>query len=1014
MPPSLPVPSTVALKVLRRLAFAGSTVGAIGGVCGIAATTYETHRRICTVEKIVEQKRKIHAHPRYCGSAAMLAVMMEMAENGTFEGKDSLPRRKQGDVAVQKEPNEVESRAAEKPELAEWTVRWRLLRDKNSDQARILDTGVDDKIKGLIGKQGHRGTIPDQISPHEILPSAGARDIVRWRSLLNIADTQVESTELPIEEISECSTPNMTWHSSAGVAPLARREVPLPTPNQSVYVAPEVSLHRPDSKISSDYTSRHAKHVQSVERNLSNLLLQLPAWNPSDEAILTFLKSSNYSGALREFWSTRKVSEGCISKSVRRAVFYAALLVPDLQRAETILEELDREDHALSASCNALILSHQVAKNEEKMAETYLQYSHNLQLLPSLYMPLMKALLNSKQFVAAENLMENALQQQLSNPRLPELAASFLSKLWVNSQNLGRVQLQFERLSAWGKGNLIGFKIYNSIIQACVEANDEIRAHRYYEDMKARLGHNGDIRTGLLLLELDASKDNWTAVESGLCELHKNGLTLANPDIFTRSFTRILTTFKMNHRVHEVRRFIYDAVDLYGLVPDQFLSNEYLATCARDGNLDLVVDWFNLSSEKGWGIAFNSKTFAMMFEWYWRGTEIPYEQLCVLLQTCVKLLGASGFGHRGQRLLSHDVIDTVREAVMWSHRHAKRDLKQTKWMTQKLSFIESDYTDSNRVFWKDWRRDPDQLRKKLLYETSRGNNLRAVECYRQARLAGGLIKRIHLQIAVQASIKASGSAHEATQLIREAVEVRGSQTVSGEVLYHNLQTWEPWQGFEKLRDTIRHHYSTLEKDRMPIDHRIIVAAADRLLEFHLAHHAIDLLMWMHNSRWCKRSPLDIIPMTVLLRAYIMNGQNGNLHGVEWVINHVLDQKMAVDGEFYYQVWLARRDLVWKKMTERQICGADPMPTHLRRWSLALDIWVRDVKLREKQVEHEKYQRGFDLIKLANEYGGFGAEARRQRKVEEVLNYPTGATWAEFMHPQTILDPAPLSTRLIEE
>ncbi|KAJ5775438.1 uncharacterized protein N7511_000449 [Penicillium nucicola] len=93
--PSALVPSRNALRVLRQLALAGSTVG---GFCAVAVLTYDVHRRVRIAEKIVENKRTLHTTaPNYDATSAArrLAVMVEAAEAGEFMGIESLKTNKQ-------------------------------------------------------------------------------------------------------------------------------------------------------------------------------------------------------------------------------------------------------------------------------------------------------------------------------------------------------------------------------------------------------------------------------------------------------------------------------------------------------------------------------------------------------------------------------------------------------------------------------------------------------------------------------------------------------------------------------------------------------------------------------------------------------------------------------------------------------------------------------------------------------------------------------------------------------
>ncbi|KAE8349925.1 hypothetical protein BDV28DRAFT_140184 [Aspergillus coremiiformis] len=86
------VPSRNALRVLRGLALAGSTVGSF---CTVAAVTYDVHRRVRVAERIIENKRAIQTSaPNYDAASAAnrLGRMMELAAAGEFTSMDAFKK----------------------------------------------------------------------------------------------------------------------------------------------------------------------------------------------------------------------------------------------------------------------------------------------------------------------------------------------------------------------------------------------------------------------------------------------------------------------------------------------------------------------------------------------------------------------------------------------------------------------------------------------------------------------------------------------------------------------------------------------------------------------------------------------------------------------------------------------------------------------------------------------------------------------------------------------------------
>ncbi|KAL2835514.1 squalene epoxidase-domain-containing protein [Aspergillus pseudoustus] len=100
------VPSRNALRVLRKLALTGSTVGSF---CTVAAITYDVHRRVSVAERIVENKRALQTSaPRYDATSAArrLSRMMEAAEAGEFRGLEAWKEEERKSRRSQRSPAE--------------------------------------------------------------------------------------------------------------------------------------------------------------------------------------------------------------------------------------------------------------------------------------------------------------------------------------------------------------------------------------------------------------------------------------------------------------------------------------------------------------------------------------------------------------------------------------------------------------------------------------------------------------------------------------------------------------------------------------------------------------------------------------------------------------------------------------------------------------------------------------------------------------------------------------------
>lgn len=90
LPRTPAAPSKNALRVLRQLALAGSTLGSL---CTVATITYDTHRRVGVAQQILQNKRTLQTSAPYydaTSTARRLSRMLEAAEAGKFDGLESM------------------------------------------------------------------------------------------------------------------------------------------------------------------------------------------------------------------------------------------------------------------------------------------------------------------------------------------------------------------------------------------------------------------------------------------------------------------------------------------------------------------------------------------------------------------------------------------------------------------------------------------------------------------------------------------------------------------------------------------------------------------------------------------------------------------------------------------------------------------------------------------------------------------------------------------------------------
>ncbi|PYH80463.1 pentatricopeptide repeat protein [Aspergillus uvarum CBS 121591] len=543
------VPSRNALRVLRRLALAGSTVG---GFCTIAAVTYDVHRRVTIAERIVENKRALHASaPNYDATAAArrLARMMEAAEAGEFMGLESLKdqdRRAASQTTPTPTPTpEVISPPFDRttatatatsssfqdmyiplpgvggggssPALAE-----KLLRDTRPGpmNPQMQTPGLADGL-GSLGSSGSSGSSANEIQ--KAAPSTLGDSLTDEKALMDTLDNQ------PV-------TWQMQW---------------LLTNDRPVYAAQLFLDKHPETH----------QHLAPERRQLAE------------------------------------------------QVFFANCTAGNVHLARNVFERVEAVDQVSFEMWRTMILTLAKKGAIESAAAIYTRYMHRFKASPEMIDIVLRCLVESHRLTTAKWFLLRNLQYD----RGCGLCGAYLTGLWRKTRSIELLNGQLSKLLRvlMRLGKKPTDKLFNPVIKAYVEFGRLADAEALANEMTVNHGIPPRCRTKGLLLLGKALQCDWEGVRAGFEEMHKLRLVYRVAD-FIPVFDRIFLEYWPTHTAEEIRTWLYGYLTEFEIVPDRVLYKHILEALVQKGDRDMVYDFLRFAKERKWPKLINEFAFLEM------------------------------------------------------------------------------------------------------------------------------------------------------------------------------------------------------------------------------------------------------------------------------------------------------------------------------------------------------------------------------------------------------------------
>ncbi|KAK2749814.1 hypothetical protein FQN57_005228 [Myotisia sp. PD_48] len=760
------VPSRAALRILRRLALAGTTAGAIGSVCTVATLTYEVNRRVQVAEHMVEQKRNLESLcPNYSatGGGAAVERMMEAAEAGQFFGLDSM------------KPKPVPSRNP----------------SQNTDTLR--PSYSDDLTYKQFSPRNS-----ELIRPNNNSFAPPLSQIARQICTDNVSDPKrVEQQDV---QVQEKQTEYLTWESK--IQSLLEQDKPVQAAQH---------FSRPDIYI------------------------------PDDAAETV--------------------------KSLSSKIFHANLKARHTSVAVGIFNWIEKNAEVTQNTWEALLTSlGSVKRSPESLSILYLRYADRFELPSTLNDIILRALIDSYRLGEAKTFIFD----NVKNDSTCSLSAIYLEGLFSKTQNADLVETQMKKLISSLLEHQIPLmgKLFDPLLKSYVESGSDEKAQQLVTEIKSVHGLEPGMRALGLLAFGKALKTDWRGVEDSLQEIHDLGLTKSEPRNFAKVFDRIFLEYFLGNTGESIRNFVFDAIEKYELEMDDILFEHVITAFIQKGTSAMVNELVSLAKEKKWKLRFNEARFLQLLRDQRLSCEKNATGLWQMFRASQTKYGRAG---ASRRVLNWDKDEFPLEEVYtmpWTG-------EPTKW-SEKNSLLPSKGKKVDSFT---------SLRKRMIHCINVGRMGDAVDLFREAMTAGKVLKPIHIELAVVASMIQSG----ATTGAQAILENSSQEFQTSRVGRSYRQVFELRSTEKCIKFAVLKFYRILAENLLPVTHRMAFAGSSMMLQQGMVGATLRLFRAVNKCKHAAATPFDG-PALVLITRTSWLGKN--LKGVRWALITALHRSSA--------------------------------------------------------------------------------------------------------------------------
>lgn len=376
-----------------------------------------------------------------------------------------------------------------------------------------------------------------------------------------------------------------------------------------------------------------------------------------------------------------------------------------------------------------------------------------------------------------------------------------------------------------------------------------------------------------------AWKRDWAAVERAF-----EAMSMAVDDdsrpSYMEAFIPVLKHFSILHTTSETEEFLGRFIDRYGILPDANLSHLMVEIYAQSGDVDAIVEWIKFVQPKGFRVdsfAFNRILRSLEQHWHF-----SFQRLMQLCDSVRKI---------DQSMIDQATLSILRGAMPRSLRSSQLAAK-----------VQLDHIDSFLDSPKDWREG--RLQTDMSDALVKGEPGDCLKIYHTARTSGEMISPFCVAIAIEACIRQSGEEGltRAIKLLRNA-KSHGTDITPAMTPLMLFQLRAAGMNATEVDKIVNTTLFTLRQKNMDFPLSAAAKVASTLVDSKRYQQAVDMWSSLWRSHNHRSNKMDLISLTVLLKAYI--GLN-DFEGMKWVIGTVSRNGLVPDIPFKCTIKNARR------------------------------------------------------------------------------------------------------------